>query len=122
MEIINRLRSITKIVLTRLELHGQLISVEWAEEKVRLKQMGLLVLLAFIFLFCALLFIGIFAVALSWESEFRNYAAGAVFLLYVLGFGICAFKLKTLAERSAATFAASRDEVEADLALLRSRL
>ncbi len=58
MEIITRLRAMAKIVLTRLELHGQLVSVEWAEERQRLQQLIAIALLGFIFLFCAFLFIG----------------------------------------------------------------
>lgn len=50
MEIIKRLRSVAKIVLTRLELHGQLASVEWAEERHRLLQLLAFSLLGFIFL------------------------------------------------------------------------
>lgn len=122
MEIIRRARALFKILLTRLELHGQLISVEWAEERLRLQQLGVVILLAFIFLFCALLFIGIFAVALSWGTEYRNYAIGAVFLAYMLGFCICAYRIKVLVVRSSKTFSATREEIAADLDLIRSRL
>lgn len=122
MEIIKRLRSMAKIVLTRLELHGQLVSVEWAEERQRLQQLLAIFLLGFIFLFCALLFVGVFAIALTWASDYRIHAVAAMFALYSVGFGVCAYRFTCLTARSSATFAATREEVAADLALIRSQL
>lgn len=122
MEIIKRLRSMAKIVLIRLELHGQLICVEWAEERQRLKQLLAISLLGFIFLFCALLFVGFFAVALAWASDYRIHTIAVMLALYTLGFGVCVYRFTCLAERSSATFAATREEVAADLALIRSQL
>lgn len=122
MEIITRLRSLAKIVLTRLELHGQLVSVEWAEERQRLQQLMAISLLGFIFLFCTFLFIGFLAVALTWGSDYRIHTIAAVLLFYVVGFGVCAYRFVCLAARSSATFAATREEVAADLALIRSQL
>jgi uncharacterized membrane protein YqjE len=122
MEIIKRLRSVAKIVLTRLELHGQLASVEWAEERHRLLQLLAFSLLGFIFLLCALLFVGIFAIALSWATDYRIHVVGAILALYILGFCFCAYRFSILAARSSATFAATREEVAADLALIRSHL
>ncbi len=122
MEIIKRLRSMAKITLTRLELHGQLISVEWAEERQRLQQLLVISLLGFILLICALLFVGVFAIALSWATDYRIHVIGVMLALYFLGFCLCAYKFSVLIERSSASFAASREEVAADLALIRSRL
>lgn len=122
MEIIKRLRSMAKIVLTRLELHGELVSVEWAEERQRLRQLLAISLLGFIFLFCVVLFIGFFAIALSWVTEYRIHTIGGILGLYTLGFCFCAYRFTILAARSSATFAATREEVAADLALIRSRL
>lgn len=122
MEIITRLRAMAKIVLTRLELHGQLVSVEWAEERQRLQQLLAISLLGFIFLFCTLLFVGIFAIALTWASDYRIHTIAAMLVLYTVGFGVCAYRIACLAARSSATFAATREEVAADLALIRSQL
>lgn len=122
MEIITRLRAMAKIVLTRLELHGQLVSVEWAEERQRLQQLLAISLLGFIFLFCALLFVGIFAIALTWASDYRIPTIAGMLTVYTIGFGFCAYRVLQLAARSSATFAATREEVAADLALIRSQL
>lgn len=122
MEIINRLRSLAKIVLTRLELHGQLVGVEWAEERQRLQQLLAISVLGCVFLFCAFLFIGFLAIALTWASEYRIHAIAAILLFYILGFAVCAYRFVCLVARSSATFAATREEIAADLALLRSQL
>lgn len=122
MEIIKRLRSMAKIALIRLELHGQLMRVEWAEERQRLLQLLAISLLGFIFLICALLFVGVFAIALSWATDYRIHVVGGMLALYSLGFCLCAYRFSILVERSTASFAASREEVAADLALIRSQL
>lgn len=122
MEIIKRLRSMAKMLLTRLELHGQLVCVEWAEEKQRLRQLLVVSLLGFVFLFCGLLFVGIFAIALSWATDYRIHVIGGMLALYILGFCLCAYQFSILTERSSASFAATREEVAADLALIRSQL
>lgn len=122
MEIIKRLRSMAKMVLTRLELHGQLVSVEWAEERQRLLQLLIISLFCFIFIFCALLFIGVFVIALSWATDYRIHAIGLMLALYILGFCLCAYRISILVSRSSSSFAATREEVAADLALIRSQL
>ena len=122
MEIINRLRSLAKIVLTRLELHGQLVGVEWAEERQRLQQLMAISLLGFIFLICAFLFIGFLAIAFTWDSHYRMHTIVAMLVFYMLGLAVCVYRFACLAARSSATFAATREEVAADLALLRSQL
>ena len=122
MEIIQRLRSMAKIVFAQLELHGKLASVEWAEEKNRLQQLFAISILGFAFLLSALLFAGFFAVALSWATEYRLVTIAAVFALYSVGFGVCIYRISILAARGSNTFAATREELAADLALLRGQL
>jgi uncharacterized membrane protein YqjE len=121
-EIIQRLRSIAKILLVRLELHGQLVSVEWAEERNRLQQLFVVGLLGFICFFCAIFFMGIFAIALSWTTEYRIMTIAAMFALYTAGFCLCVYRVSVLVARSSATFAATREEIAADMALIRSQL
>lgn len=122
MEIIQRLRSMAKILLIRLELHGQLVSVEWAEERNRLQQLLAITLLGFICLFCVLLFVGVFAIALSWATDYRIHTIAVMLALYTVGFCLCAYRFSVLAARGSATFAATREEVAADIALIRSQL
>ena len=122
MEIIQRLRALAKIVFAQLELHGKLAQVEWAEEKNRLQQLFIVAVVGFACLLCALLFAGFFVVALSWATEYRLITIAAMFTFYGAGLGLCVYKLNQLSARGSATFAATREEVAADLALVRSQL
>ena len=122
MEIIQRLRALAKIVFAQLELHGKLAQVEWAEEKNRLLQMFAVTVVAFACLLCALLFAGFLAVALSWATDYRIITIVGVFVFYSAGLGLCVYRLNLLSARGSTTFAATREEVAADVALLRSQL
>lgn len=122
LEIIQRLRALAKIVFAQLELHGKLAKVEWAEEKHRLQQLFITALVAFSCLLCALLFAGFFVIALSWDTDYRLIAIAGTFGFYSLVLGYCIYRFSLLAARGSLTFAATREEVAADLALLRSQL
>lgn len=122
LEIIQRLRALAKILFAQLELHGKLAKVEWAEEKNRLQQLFITAIVGFACLLCALLFAGFFAIALSWDTDYRLITIAAMFGFYNLGLGYCVYRLSILAARGSITFAATREEIAADLALLRSQL
>jgi uncharacterized membrane protein YqjE len=122
LEIIQRLRTLAKIVFVQLELHGKLAKVEWAEEKSRLQQLFIFGGISFACLLCALLFAGFFVVALSWDTDYRLITIAGVFLFYSLALGYCIYRISVLAARGAETFAATREEIAADLALIRSQL
>jgi len=122
LEIIQRLRALAKILFVQLELHGKLAKVEWAEEKNRLQQLFTMAGVGFACLLCALLFAGVFVVALGWDSDYRLVTIAAMFGLYSLGLAYCIYRISVLAARGAITFAATREEIAADLALIRSQL
>jgi uncharacterized membrane protein YqjE len=122
LDIIQRLRSLAKILFVQLELHGKLAKVEWAEEKSRLQQLVIFGVIGFVCLLCALLFAGFFAVALSWDTNYRLVTIAGVFLFYSLVLGYSIYRMSVLAARGSMTFAATREEIAADLALIRSQL
>jgi uncharacterized membrane protein YqjE len=122
LDIIQRFRSIAKVLFAQLELHGQLARVEWAEEKNRLQQMIAISIVGFACLLCALLFAGFIVAALSWATDYRIIAIAAMFSLYIMGLGLCVYRFNILSARSSATFSATREEIAADLELMRSRL
>jgi uncharacterized membrane protein YqjE len=121
-EIIQRLRALAKIFFVQLELHGKLAKVEWAEEKIRLQQLFIMAGVGFACLLCALLFAGFFVIALSWDTEYRLITIAAMFGFYSLVLGFCIYRIAILAARGSITFAATREEIAADLALIRSQL
>jgi uncharacterized membrane protein YqjE len=103
-------------------LYGQLARVEWLEEKVRLRNMLLMGLLAFAGALCILLFTGIAALAFSWETPYRLHAVIALLLFYGAGIAVAWHRMDALSAAGSQSFAALREELAIDAALLRSRL
>ncbi len=107
-------------LFAQARLHGQLARVEWQEEKIRLLKMLVAVLLGFVGLLCFLLFAGMAVLAFSWDSAYRIPVAVILVAVYALGTALAWRWFKGLSARVA--FAATREELAADLALIRSTL
>jgi uncharacterized membrane protein YqjE len=122
LDALRMLHSAGGALFTQATLYGQLAKVEWAEEKGRLFQMLALVLLAFACLLCTMLLVGILVLVFSWDTPYRTPAALALIAAYVSAIGIAWYRLKILTARSSQVFAATRAELAADIALLRSKL
>lgn len=122
LELIAALRSAGKPLFAQLALHGQLVRIELAEERNRLLQMVVVALLCFIALLCAMILAGVVALAFAWDTPYRIPAAIAVVGVFVLVTGLALWRLRVLAARGRQSFAATREEIAADLALLRSRM
>jgi uncharacterized membrane protein YqjE len=105
-------------LLAQARLHGQLVRVEWEEEKIRLLKLLVAALLVFSGLLCFMLFAGIAVLAASWDSGYRIAVAVTLVAVYALGAALAWLWFKALAARQ--SFAATREELAADLALLRS--
>jgi uncharacterized membrane protein YqjE len=103
-------------------LHGQLAQVEWGEEKNRLLKMLVGALLGFACLLCVMLSLGALTLALCWETVYRIPVAAVLVALYGLGTGFAWRRFVALSALSGQSFAATRLELAADLALLRSKL
>lgn len=116
------LRSAGGALVDQLALYGQLAQVEWGEEKSRLLKMLVGAVLGFAFLLCVLLSLGALVLALCWETPYRIPAASVLVAVYGLGAGLAWQRLAALSVRSDQGFAATRAELTADLALLRSKL
>lgn len=109
-------------LLAQAALHGQLARVEWAEQKIRLLKMLVVTLLGFAGLLCVMLFVGVLVLAFSWDSEYRFPAVLALIAIYGLGTALAWRRFRALAALSTQAFAATREELAADLAILRSNL
>ena len=107
-------------LLTQAMLHGQLARVEWAQERSRLLKMLAVTLLGFAGLLCALLFTGALILALAWDTAYRIPSLLALILAYGLGTGIAWRRLRMLSAQGEYSFAATREQLSADLALIRS--
>jgi len=122
LEIIRRLRASAALVLMQLELHGRLAGIEWQQEKNRLQQLLIFGLLGLVFLSCCLFCAGLLVIALGWPTEYRLQTMAAVVVFYAIGGVICYFRCKHYAALGAESFAATRAEIAADIALIRSQL
>lgn len=120
--VLRLLRSAGQALLAQAALHGQLARVEWAQEKNRLTQMLLLTLLGFAGLLCLLLLVNALVLALSWATPYRIPTLLGLLLAHGLGCLLAWRRLRTLAARSSQGFAATRAELAADIALLKSAL
>lgn len=103
-------------------LLGQLAWVEWAEEKSRLLKMLNVTLLGFACLLCVMLLAGVLVLLLSWGTAYRIPALTALIVIYGLGAGVAWRRLQALSALGDRSFAATRDELAAGVALLRSQL
>jgi len=107
---------------TQATLHGELARIEWAVEKQRLQRRLSLLAVGFALGACALLALGALALVLAWDTPWRVTVAVALPLVYGGLAALVAWRLRVDAANSGPAFAATRQELAADLALLRSRL
>jgi uncharacterized membrane protein YqjE len=119
---IHILRSAGGALLTQIGLHGRLAEIEWKEQKLRLVQMLLFVLLGFTCLLCVMLFAGVLVLALSWDTSYRVLSVLVLLAAYGAATGFAWQRFQTLAARSNEAFAATRAELAADIALFKSKL
>lgn len=122
MHAIRVFRKAGKALCAQIVLHGQLARVEWAEEKSRLLMMLMLTLLGFACLLCGMLFAGALVLALTWETPYRIPAVLALIAVYGMGAGIAWRKFHALSARGVTAFAATREELAADIAMINNYL
>lgn len=122
LDVLRLLRSAGTAILAQLALHGQLARVEWAEEKNRLLKMLVVAVLGFAGLLCVMLLLAALVLALSWDTQYRVPAVMALIAVFGLGTGIAWHRFQALSAQSSQSFAATREELAADLALLKSKL
>lgn len=103
-------------------LHGQLAQVEWEEEKNRLLRMLVVTLLGFACLLCVLSFSGGLLLAATWDTAYRIPAAAGLVVAYGFGVAVAWQRFQALSALGGKVFAASREELAADAALLKSGL
>lgn len=122
LDAIRLLRSAGGALFAQATLHGQLARVEWAEEKTRLMNMAVAALAGFAFLLCFLLFAGALVIAFSWETQYRIIAVAILVVIYALAAFIAWRRFRALSALSDQAFAATREEIAADIALIKSKL
>ncbi len=122
LHVLRILRKAGGSLLVQGSLHGQLLRLEWAQEKERVLKMLLVTLLGFSCLICAMLVLGALALLLSWDTPYRIHVLVALAAMYFGTTWYCWWQFQRLSAASAQAFAATRAELEADLEMLRNSL
>jgi uncharacterized membrane protein YqjE len=122
LDVVRILRSAGSELMTQAGLHGQLARVEWVAEKNRITGLLIAALIVGMGALCTLLVAGALVLAFSWDTPYRVPAAVGLILFYAACAGFAWLRFKTLSARGREAFAGTREEIAADLALIRSRL
>ena len=101
-------------------LHAQLAGIEWEEEKNRLLKMLAIAVFGVACLLCTLLFAGGLVLAATWETAYRLPALAALVILSGAGAAVAWRRFQDCAALSRKSFMASRQELAADMALLKA--
>jgi uncharacterized membrane protein YqjE len=116
------LRSAVSALLAQGALHGELIRLEWTEEKFRLLRMLLALVAGTLCLFGSLLSLSAMLLIFSWGTPYQTLVLIALPACYCLGTVIAWCRFNALAALGNKAFAGSRAELGADLALIRNKL
>jgi uncharacterized membrane protein YqjE len=122
MTIVGIVRDASGALLDHVSLHAELLRVEWAEEKLRLRRLLTAMLVGFAFLLALLFALGVLLLSLTWDSGLRVPAVAALIAMYALGAALAWRQYSVQATRGDRSFAASRSELAADLQLLRNQM
>jgi len=122
LNILEHLRLAAKAIFTHLDLHSRLFLVEWAQEKSRLKYLGLTAMLGLVFLLCALLMLSALLVLLTWNTDYRLTEFIGLASFYSAASLLCVYFFCRLSQQNSARFSATKSEIVEDIDLLRSRL
>jgi uncharacterized membrane protein YqjE len=108
-------------IVTLLNLHLQLLLVEWEQEKRRLRQMLFTLLFGLSLFLCTLLCVIALVITLSWETAYRLQSIGLLVVIFGGGAFFAWYRLSKLHKQGADSFADSSEEFAADIASLRNR-
>lgn len=101
-------------------LHGELARIDLDEELSRLSNMLIVALVGFAFWLCGLIFAGVLLVAMAWDTAYRLPVVAALVVVYALGAALAWQRFRYWSMRGGKLFAVLREEMAADVALLRS--
>lgn len=122
MDMLRALSSIKNTVEAQAGLYSQLLQLEWEEQKRRYTRIMCLLAIAFFCLGCFFIFAGVFFLVLIWDHELRNWFIAAMLVVYALIALIAILRMRSLQASWGRPFAAVRDELKADLDIIKSRL
>lgn len=122
LQLLNVLRSAGGALFAQGALHAQLVSVEWEEEKQRLYHIFVLTLVGFACFICLVVVSSALAIALSWYTPYRIPVFIFLILAYLSALVWAGLRIKVLLALSSNSFSATKREIAADIALIKSAL
>ena len=119
---IRLLRSAGGALMAQAALHAKLAGVEWAEEKARLARVVLAAVIGIVSAFCLIFLGGMVAIAMCWNTPYQTVGVSCVLAFYALIAVASGISLKRQIALGAQSFAATREEIAADLAMIKDKL
>jgi uncharacterized membrane protein YqjE len=108
-------------LMTQLANHGQLLHLQWQQEKRRLQWIMLCSVLSVSFVFLALLFTGFALLYLNKDNDYFALLIWALPLYFAFMAITCFFIIQRLGHKGQSAFSASCQEFIADIQLLRGQ-
>jgi uncharacterized membrane protein YqjE len=121
-EKIERYRLLAAEAAIAAESRVELLTIEWEEEKLRLRRLLVLAVLAAALSIVALTVLSIAVMIHFWDSGHRQAAAWWVAGFWVVAWGAVLFALKSAADGGSRAFAITRQELARDWSDLKERL
>ena len=109
-------------LMTQLGLHGQLLHLEWQQEKRRLQWIMLCGVLSISFVFLAFLFAGFAVLYLNRNNESFTFFIWTLPILFTFLAAACFFLIQRLGKKGQSAFSGSFQEFITDMKLLRRQV
>ncbi len=122
MDAVRTLKSLGSTLNAQAGLYVQLAELEWKQEKERLLKMCVALVIALFSFLCAMLFLGILIMAIVWDTEYRIPVIAGLIGVYLLGIALAVWRFKVLALQGERAFASIKEELAADIALIKREL
>ncbi len=122
MDHLQRFQALVKLISAQLELYGQLVSVEWQEEKRRLQHLAFFILLGVMCVGAFLFSLGVLLIALSWDTDYRLFVITTMVGVYGLGAVACFYWVRKMLGNLNQSFSATRMEIISDFQVIRRQL
>jgi uncharacterized membrane protein YqjE len=112
------MRSSGSELLAQAGLYLQLLRLEWAEERARLRGLVVTTLCGFAFLLALLGAVSALWLAIFWDTRYRVPAAATLVAAYAVGLAWAWLRGQELLRQGERSFSATREQLAADLAVL----
>ena len=122
MESLRTLRSLSSAVSSQAGLYVQLAQLEWERERERL--IAIFVMLIIVLFACWFLLVlgSALALVLAWHTEYRELAIYSLLGVYFVAIVLSLWRLKRLVNQGKHAFSSLREDLAADIAVIKREL